>query len=140
MGVSCCGFGSRRQDRADRVARREARRWDRQSSLSAEPHFDVGPRLGFEVPLFLLFAAARFSGFTSATTVPGEMPLRIARPSLTAWTLTSCISKLRLRLQYTTFLPSCSKTAPPGIETARERLSPRIFRRTAKPGCSRGSA
>src|SRR5207249_11149731 len=63
-----------------------------------------------------------FSGFTKATTVPGEMPVRIARPSLTARTLTSCISKLRLRLQYTTFFPPCSKTAPPGMETARERL------------------
>src|SRR4029077_1384879 len=121
------GFQTQRQYRAAIARGISARQWNWASWLRVGLQFEPGPRLGLDGPL--LFPAGFFSGFTKAITVPGEMPLRIARPSLTARTLTSCISKLRLRLQYTTFFPSCSKTAPPGMETARERLSPRMFRR-----------
>src|ERR1700676_3345447 len=74
------------------------------NQVSSPPHsfqLELAPRLGVALPLSLGLPERFLSGFTSETTIPTGMPSRIARPSLSARTFTSCISNPRPRSQYT---------------------------------------
>src|SRR5204862_6698521 len=92
------GFRNRRPHRAAIVAVIGVRQMSWVSWVCAWPHLEPGPKLGLEALLPFSFPAPFFSGFTRATIVPGEMPSRIARPSLSARTFPSCLSKPRWRL------------------------------------------
>ncbi len=84
-------------------------RLSHRASVSSSAPFafqlELAPKLGVAPPPSLGFPDRFFSGFTSATTVPTGTPSRIARPSLSARTLTSCISNPRAALAIYNLLP-----------------------------------
>jgi len=135
-------FRNRRPRRAAIVAVIGVRPKSWVSWICAWPHLEPGPKLGFEALLPFSFPAPFFLRIHEGPrSFPGEMPSRIARPSLRRADFD--FLHFETPVTFCNTLPSCRRVRrrpPPGMETARERLSPRMSSLTAKPGRRRASA